>query len=107
VEASRGGAELTPTANGRKYRGAKCPIPKLLRNCSSRKNSFNKASVSVELKVLNSPSSLWILISGGCCGVWLRRWSLRLSQWRGNWLRLDAAAGGELAAVRDIPYEDR
>jgi hypothetical protein len=60
-----------------------------------QENGFNKASVSVELKVLNSsPSSLWILISGVYCGVWLRRWSLRLSQWIGNWRRLDAAAGG-------------
>jgi hypothetical protein len=52
---------------------------------------------------------MWVLrLLGICCGVWLRRWRLKLSKLVEKELA-EAKRGAraeELAAVRDILYED-
>jgi hypothetical protein len=108
VEAAGGGAELTPTVSGRKYRGTKMSKTEAPKKLLKQENSFNKASASVELKVLNSPLLSMDFDFRGL----LRRVAEEVeAEIRQMEKELTAARRGtrtrELAAVRDILYEDK
>ena len=116
MEATGGGAELTPTVSGRKYRGAKMPKTEAPKKLLKQENSFNRASASVELKVLNSSPGL--SMDFDLRGL-LRRVAeeveaeIRQVEEELAEVKRRARRGGaearmrELSAIRDILHEDK
>ncbi len=110
VEAAGGGAELMPTVSGRKYGDAKMPKTDAPKKLLKQREQL-QASASVVLKVLNSsPLSMDFDFRGLLRRVAeeveaeIRQVEKELAEAR----RVGAETrAGELAAVRDILYEDK